>query len=246
MKYIFYFLFIVLLPIISCKKEPISEPGAGASPFYSQYVGNYYGIRSSRAVEFTSEIESDCILSTNVNGNELIFEGSSFSIPQTLPSSFSIGDLYYSGAKLDFYSNFDVIQSQKRYDAGITKVDLTFNGNKSSLPVTTDSEHPLKNQLEGTFILQIDKHEYLIGTDVSYVDTVAVMMSGYNVVIENKEYGIGKFYTYYKRNQNWNQGFENRDLYWVEDSLYLDYRTIPAANTGITDTIHHVFSGRKL
>ena len=109
--------------------------------------------------------------------------------------------------------------------------------------MTDDSEHPLRSQLEGMFILQIQKHEYVNGVDLSYIDTVLISMSGYNPVIDNEEYNVGVFYTYYKSNSMWNQGLERRDLYWVQDSIYLDYKTVPS---GTTDTIHHIYSGKKM
>ena len=240
MKYFFYLLLILFMALASCKKEPTSQP---ASTDYSKYIGNYYGIISYDAVEFASEVESDRILPSDVSGNQLLFNGVTFSIPSPPPTSFSVGDMYTVGANLNYYSNFEQIGFEQHYDGGITKVDVTFSGNKTALPVTDDTEHPLKSQLEGMFILQIQKREYLNGVDLSYIDTVLISMSGYNPVIDNEEYNVGVFYTYYKSNSMWNQGLEQRDLYWVQDSIYLDYKTVPS---GTTDTIHHVYSGKKM
>lgn len=241
MKMLLYLSVLLLITQTSCKKEETPEPYD-----YSNYKGNYYGILRSDAVAFTSQVESDRILPSDVSGNQLLFNGVTFSIPTPPPTSFSVGDMYTVGANLNYSSNFEQIGFAQRYDGGITKVDVTFNGNKTALPVTDDTEHPLKSQLEGMFILQIDKKEHLSGTDLSYMDTVLITMSGYHPVIDNEEYDVGAFYTYYKSNSTWNQGLEHRDLYWVEDSLYLNYKTIPNATTGITDTIHHTFSGRRM
>lgn len=238
MKYFFYlFLFIALA---SCKKE---EPGIIGTD-YSRYNGNYIGVKTTDAVNFTSESTSDCILISEVIENQLFFNDVFFSLPSpTVATSFSVGDLYYSGANLNYNSDFSEVELVQRYDGGITKVDLTFNGIKTELASTEGAEHPLRSQLEGTFILNIQKKEVANAVDLSYTDTVSISMSGFNPVIDNEEYSVNKFYTFYTLNSLWNQGVEQRNLYWVEDSIYFDYKSVPS---GTTDTVHHVFAGRKM
>lgn len=227
-----------MLALASCKKDEVTAP-----PNYSKFAGNYYGIVTYDVFSFTSATESDCILPTEVNGSQLTFGSANFYNIIDSELSFSYGDMYYGGAILTYSPNYDHIQFEELYDAGGPKVKKKFNGDITELPVTGPSEHPLKNQLEGTFILQIDKHENVSGLDVSYIDTVVVSLAGYSPVIDNITYSIGVFYTYYKHNDTYNQQLQYRDLYWVEDSLYLNYKYVPA---GTTDTTHHIFSGRKL
>ena len=243
MRFLYLGLIFLTWTLSSCKKEPLNDPEIAD---HSHYEGTYYGIQTTEANQFVAESESDCILPTTVDGDQLSFNGASFIIPSSQPTSFSVGDWYYSGANLNFSSDHTLINFERRFDGGITTVDVTFNGEKTNLPLTNDTEHPLKAQLEGTFILQIEKHEYLSGIDESYLDTVVVTMSGFNPVIDNEEFSAGMFYTYFKLNSLWDDGLDCRDLYWTEDSLYLNYQYIPHQGAGITDTIHHVYSGRKL
>lgn len=154
-----------------------------------------------------------------------------------------MGNSYYAGANLDYLTNYEQLHFFQRYDAGITKVDVTFTGNKTQLPVTDDSEHPLRSELEGTFIVHAQKYESATGVDVDYIDTAVISMAGYNPIIDNQVYDVGVFYTYYTSNVLWNQGIEQRDLYWVQESIYLDHKTLPV---GTTDTIHHVFAGNRI
>jgi hypothetical protein len=248
MKYSIYLLALVLITLTSsCKKEK-KEPTTSTNVEYdySNLKGSYYGIQHSSAVQFTSTTESDQILATDIVANQLTFKNTSFNlvIPQT--TSYSNGNPFYTHADLNFSSNFNQIAFDQQYDGGITAINRTFNGTKTTLASTENNEHPLKSQLEGMFILQMIKHEYLNSIDVSYIDTVSVTMSGFNPVIEGKTYSVGSFYTYYKVNSQWQGGPQITDLYWIEDSLYLDYKTISGVNSGPSDTIHHIFSGARL
>ena len=247
MKYIIYLLLIVIVTLnSSCKKEPTSITNESAGSDYSNLKGNYYGIQHSSAVQFTSTTESDQILATDIVANQLTFKNTAFNLVTPQTTSYSNGSPFYTHADLNFSSNFNQIAFDQQYDGGITAVNRTFNGTKTTLASTENNEHPLKSQLEGMFILQINKHEYLNSIDVSYLDTVLVTMSGFNPVIEGETYSVGSFYTYYKVNSQWEGGPQITDMYWIEDSLYLDYKTISGVNSGPSDTIHHIFYGARL
>jgi hypothetical protein len=185
-------------------------------------------------------------LATDIVANQLTFKNTSFNLVTPQTTSYSNGNPFYTHADLNFSSNFNQIAFDQQYDGGITAVNRTFNGTKTTLSSTENSVHPLKSQLEGMFILQINKHEYLNSIDVSYVDTLSVTMSGFSPVIEGKTYSAGSFYTYYKVNSQWEGGPQITDMYWIEDSLYLNYKTISGVNSGPSDTIHHIFSGARL
>ena len=241
MKFILFLIAFSLL-LLSCKKE---EPVVTYD--YSQYTGNYYGVRDYEQLELYDHTEeSDGVFASEVTSNQVGFMDHFFDkvVPQT--SSFEHGNYYaYNYAKLLFLSNFNQINFERIF-ISTSPAKITFEGNKTLLPLTGSQEHPLINDLQGTYILHIDKYENLNSINESYIDTVAITINGFNPIIDNKEFEIEPFHSYYKQNLNYqSQIIMEKDLFWTSDSIYLFYKTI-SNQVFPNDTLHHIYSGTKL
>lgn len=106
MKYFAYLSIIASIVLISsCKKKELAKQEPAIASDYSNYIGNYYGVLKTDAVQFTSETESDQILASVVSSNQLTFNGTSFIIPTPQPLSFSSGNPFYNYVNLTYQSN---------------------------------------------------------------------------------------------------------------------------------------------
>ena len=238
----------LLLSFSACNKESgpyESAEGENANYDYQHYNGKYYGVESSEAQSFYSSFEYDVVTSSNVVNNQVIFLDEAFDLSTPDLTSFSQQLSYPLFTDLNFSPDFEQVTFNQRRDAGVTMVDVDFFGQKTVLDSTDGPEHPLKNQLEGLFQLQVSKYENLNGVDINEVDTLFVSMSGYDPVINSVQYDAPNFYSFY--NAAWSHGYIDADhqLFWVEDSIYLNYFTIDS-QSGVLDTVHHIYEGVRL
>ena len=238
----------LLLSFSACKKEPgpyESEEGVNTSYNYDHYNGKYYGVQSNEAQSFYSSTEYDVVTSSKVVNNQVVFLNEAFDLSTPDIVSFSQQLSYPLFTDLNFSPDFEQVTFNQRIDAGVTKVDVDFLGQKTVLDSTDGPEHPLKNQLEGLFQLQVSKYESLNGVDITELDTLLVSMSGYDPVINSVQYNAPNFYSFY--NSAWSYGYidANHQLYWVEDSIYLNYFTVDS-QSGVLDTVHHIYEGVRL
>ncbi|MDB3906224.1 FimB/Mfa2 family fimbrial subunit [Crocinitomicaceae bacterium] len=251
MNYLKFSLALTLLLIFSaCKKEPVSQSGVGGqgpnfNGIYDHYNGNFYGVQTLDAQSFDSNIERDIVLKSEVNGLDLIFRENSYFLSDTLQTTFSLQPFYPISSTLNFSTDFNQITFSQTYNADVTYQDETFSGQRTSMLVTNDSLHPLKNQLEGTFILNVSKYESSNGLSVNQIDTLDVSMSGYNILISSNSYSASPFYSFYRGHWTWADVEYEKEVYWVEDSIYLNYKTINSQSATI-DTVHHIYQGTRL
>lgn len=239
---IILFAFIAIVFLSSCKKkEPIITYD------YSQYTGTYYGIREYEQLElFTKTRESDAVFASEVTANQVGFMDHFFDkeIPQTT-HWISGNSFTHDYRELAFHSDFSQIYFESIFISS-SPARETFAGTKTLLPITGNQDHPLKIDLQGTYILNIDKYENLNTINESYIDTVTITMNGFNPIIDNKEFDIEPFHSFYKFDADYNsQMIIEKDLFWASDSIYLFYKTI---NNQVfpNDTLHHIYSGIKL
>ncbi|GAB5417537.1 MAG: hypothetical protein Crog4KO_08090 [Crocinitomicaceae bacterium] len=253
MNYLHLLLLISSLVLFqSCKKEPIATavPGTGASgPYfnanYDHYNGNFYGVQTLDAQSFTSTLERDIILKSEVSGLQLLFQGKAYDLSDTNQTNFSLQPFYPIYSDLNFSSNFNQVSFAQTYDASVTYQDEAFDGERTVMAATNDSLHPLKDQLEGMFVLNVSKYENLNGVNLSGLDTLNVSMSGYDIMVNADTYNAGAFYTFYRGHWVWSSIEYYREVYWVEDSIYLNFKTV-SYQSGTNDTVHHIYAGTRL
>ena len=236
----------LLLSFTACKKEPGPyEEGTNTNYNYEHYVGKYYGVQSNEALSFYSSSEHDVVATSKVVNNQVVFLNEAFDLSTPDITSFSQQQAYPLFTQLDFSPDYEQITFNQRRDAGVTRVNVDFLGQKTVLDSTDGSEHPLKNELEGLFELQVSKYENLNGIDITEIDTLFVSMSGYDPVINSVQYDAPNFYSFY--NSAWSYGYidANHQLYWVQDSIYLNYFTVDS-QSGVLDTVHHIYEGVRL
>lgn len=238
---------IALLFFISCKKE--ENP---AQHDYSHYVGVFYGEKTS-STEFGSHVStttSDYVLSTNTTPYSVSFLGTSFDLnnPETTFFSYSASD-YSKGASLSYSNNFNSISysSSQNLGGGASGAD-SFSGSKTQLPLTDATNHPLKSQLEGQYVLNVYKYDYLNAIDTTYIDTFSVAMDGFSPSLDNNVFYFGRYHSYINTNQmNPSDDYHLvKNLRWSVDSLFIDYKTIYGVFGGAADTVHYIYSGWRM
>ncbi|MCH2231836.1 MAG: hypothetical protein MK105_15990 [Crocinitomicaceae bacterium] len=248
MKHILLLIFILPL-VLSCKKD--STP-----PVYdfSDYDGNFYGELSSYNTYYNSNsnIVSDRIFGCSNDGSQLFFKEDIFLLTDPENTNFGFASQNpYSGRSFDlnFTNNFNNLSYTEHIIYGSEwGSHNTFSGLKMQLPLTGTDEHPLKAELEGDFVLNIYKREYLNNIDTNYYDTLNIMLSGFNVIIESKQFEFPPFHSYVHVNSMLESNDEHRieDLYWSQDTIYINSKIISGIFGGTADTVQYNYSGVRL
>jgi len=247
MKYFIPLIASIFL-FFSCKKDKVV-----IEPNYSQYEGSFYGEQNTTSQFGSSQhsANSDQIISTRVEYGKLLYSNTSFNIDAPNMTYFSYDASDYShNADASFNNNFNDFwySSNSNPLGGSGYLTESFSGARVQLPLTNGTEHPLKSQLEGQFILNIRKIEYLNGMDTTYTDTLFVQMSGFSAVLDNSNFSFGKFYSYLNSDDvNSNDDVHTiHNLFWEEDSIYINSEEIYGIFGGTADTIHYTYSGVHL
>lgn len=239
---------VVFLPLLlSCKKDktPIIHD-------YSHYEGNYYGENTHTDGFYlsSSEVISDRVMRSSVDNGRVNFMGDNFDIDHPQTTDFSIFSPDYShDVFLSFGAGFgSLYYNSTSMLGGGGSASENFSSIKTELPVTGDTEHPLKDQLEGTYILSVTKSDYLNNIDTSYQDTLTIQISGFSALLDNNELAFAPFHSYLHSDVLIYTYDEHRikDLYWTEDSIYLNHKTMYGIFGGSADTVHYIYSGVKL
>lgn len=236
---------IALLFFTSCKKDdPVHD--------YSHYAGVFYG-EKTRFTEFAlheTTTTSDYVLSANTTPYSVSVLGTSFDLdnPQTTFFSYSASD-YSKGATLSYSNNFNSIHysSSENLGGGATGAD-SFSGSKTQLPLTDGADHPLKSQLEGQYVLNVYKYDYLNAIDTTYIDTLTVTMDGFSPSLDNNVFNFDRYHSYIHVDQmnpsdDWHLV---KDLRWSADSLSIDHKMIYGVFGGTADTVHYIYSGWRM
>ena len=236
---------ITLLFFISCKKEEMQND-------YSHYVGVFYG-EKTRSIEFglhASTTTSDYVLSTNATPYSVSFLGTSFDLHNPEATFFSYSASNYSkGASLYYSNNFNSIaySSSQNLGGGASGAD-SFSGSKTQLPLTDGTVHPLKSQLEGQYVLNVYKYDFLNVIDTTYIDTLTVSMDGFSPLLDNNVFYFDRYHSYIHMDQmNPEDDFHLvKDLRWSVDSLFIDHKTIYGVFGGTANTVHYIYSGWRM
>lgn len=238
---------IALLLIVSCKKEetPVQHD-------YSHYEGMFYG-EKTRFTEFASHettTTSDYVISTNTTTYSVSVLGTSFDVdnPETTFFSYSASD-YSKSATLSYNNNFSSIDysSSENLGGGASGAD-SFSGSNTQLPLTGGADHPLKSQLEGQYVLNVYKYDYLNAIDTTYIDTLTVSIDGYSPLLDDNVFNFDRYHSYIHVDQmnpsdDWHLV---KDLRWSADSLSIDHKTIYGVFGGTADTVHYIYSGWRI
>lgn len=247
MKYVLLLLLTSSI-LISCKKEvvPIEQD-------FSHYNGHFYGELSHYSVYNNSNwnVVSDMVIRSSTDNSQLCFLEEQFSIPDEEMTNFGFSSGNYSGRTfhLNFYNNFNSISYSDDYNYGTSwYTDDTFYGVRMQASETGSQEHPLKAQLEGDFVLNIAKKEYLNNIDTNYYDTLSLTLSGFSAILDSKQFDFPPFHSYVHSNSMVQDLDERRieDIYWEQDTIYLNYMIISGVFGGTIDTVHYRYSGVRL